>query len=87
IGVTVRVLVSVGGPASFDVGDGTDVDRWGAAILSTIGTTTDITDFSSGAVTTFPLANDVVITSTGVDFTSGSIRITVHYMTLVTSAA
>jgi len=86
IGVTVRVLVGVGGPASFDVGDGIDVDRWGAAISSGFGTTTDITDYTTGAVTTFPAANDVVITSTGVDFTSGSIRITIHYTTLLTSA-
>jgi hypothetical protein len=81
------VLVGVGGPASFDVGDGINVDRWGASISATFGTTTDITDFTSGAVTTFPATNDVVITSTGVDFTSGSIRITIHYTTLQTSAA
>ncbi len=87
IGVTVRVLVTVTGPTGFDVGDGTDVDRWGASIAVAATTTTDITDFNSGAVTTFPLANDVVLTSDGVDFTGGSVRITVHYMTLQTSAA
>jgi len=87
IGITVRVISNVGGPASFDVGDGIDVDRWGASIASGIGTTTDITDFTSGAVTTFPAANDVVLTSTGVDFTAGTVRITVHYTTLQTSAA
>lgn len=87
IGITVRVISNVGGPASFDVGDGIDVDRWGASIAAGIGTTTDITDFTSGAVTTFPAANDVVLTSTGVDFTAGTVRITVHYTTLQTSAA
>jgi len=87
IGVTVRVIGTVLGPASFDVGDGTDVDRWGASIAISQLTTTDITDYTTGAVTTFPLANDVVLTSTGVDFTGGSVRITVHYMTLQTSAA
>jgi hypothetical protein len=85
IGITVLVTSTVGGPASFDVGDGTDVDRWGASISGGSFTTTDITDFTSGAVTTFQVASDVVLTSTGVDFTSGNVRITVHYMTVATS--
>jgi len=85
IGVTVRVVTQVTGPTGFDVGDGTDVDRWGNSISVVAGTTTDITDFSSSSVTTFPFANDVRLTSDGVDFTGGSVRITVHYITLVTS--
>ena len=85
IGITVLVTSTVGGPASFDVGDGTDVDRWGASISGAASTTTDITDFTTSSLTTFPFANDVRLTSTGVDFTSGSVRITVHYMTLQTS--
>ena len=87
IGVTVRVLTTVTGPTGFDVGDGIDVDRWGNSILVAAGTVTNIQSFTSGAVTTFPAANDVVITSDGVDFTGGSIRITVHYTQLQTSAA
>jgi hypothetical protein len=85
IAITVLVTSTVGGPASFDVGDGIDVDRWGASISGGSFTTTDITDFTSGAVTTFQVASDVVLTSTGVDFTSGNVRITVHYMTVATS--
>jgi hypothetical protein len=82
IGITVRVTTTVTGPSGFDVGDGIDVDRWGNSIAVASGTTTDITDYTSGAVTTFPVANDVVITSDGVDFTGGAVRITVHYQTL-----
>jgi len=82
IGITVRVTTTVTGPSGFDVGDGIDVDRWGNSIAVASGTTTDITDFTSGAVTNFPVANDVVITSDGVDFTGGAVRITVHYQTL-----
>ncbi len=87
IGVTVRVLTTVTGPTGFDVGDGIDVDRWGNSILVAAGTVSNISSFTSGSVTTFQVANDVVITSDGVDFTGGSIRITVHYTTLQTSAA
>lgn len=84
-GVTVRVLDLVTGPSGFDVGDGIDVDRWGNSISIGALTTTDITDFTSGAVTTFQVANDVVLTSDGVDFTGGSVRITIHYLTITTS--
>ncbi len=84
-GVTVKVLNAVSGPSGFDVGDGIDVDRWGNSISGGSLTTTDITDFTSGAVTTFQAANDVVLTSDGVDFTAGEIRITIHYLTIKTS--
>jgi hypothetical protein len=87
IGVTVRVLTTVTGPTGFDVGDGSDVDRWGNSILVAAGTVTNIQSFTTGAVTTFQFANDVRLTSDGVDFTGGSVRITVHYTQLQTSAA
>lgn len=87
IGLTTRVTTLVTGPAGYDVGDGADVDRWGNSILVAEDTTSDITDFQSSALTLFPAANDVVITSDGVDFTAGEILITVHYMTLVAPIA
>lgn len=82
IGVTTRVTTLVTGPAGYDVGDGVNTDRWGNSIAVALGTTSDPTDFVSSALEIFPAANDVVITSDGVDFTGGAIRITVHYMTL-----
>jgi len=82
IGVTTRVVVLITGPAGYDVGDGTDIDRWGNSILVAINTTSDITDFTSSALSTFPAANDIVITSDGSNFTAGTIRITVHYIDL-----
>jgi len=82
IGVTTRVTTTVTGPAGYDVGDGTDIDRWGNSILVAFDTTSDITDFTSGALTLFPAANDVVITSDGVAFTGGVIRLVVRYVTL-----
>ncbi len=82
IGVNVRVLTLVTGPTGFDVGDGIDVDRWGNSIAVAGSTTTTIVDYTTGAVTTFQVANDVVITSDGVDFTGGTIRIVVNYLTL-----
>lgn len=84
LGITTSVLSLPGGPTGYDVGDGVDVDRWGASIGTAIGTDSDITDYTSTALTYFPTGSDVVITSDGIDFTnSGNIRVAVHYMTLV----
>ncbi len=82
LGVTTRVTTLITGPAGYDVGDGTNTDRWGNSILVANGTTSDPTDYVSSAMEIFPVATDVVITSDGVAFTGGQVRVTVHYMTL-----
>lgn len=47
-GVVVEVLELIGGTlASFDVGDGSDADRWGAAVGLTAGTRTTSDDFTA----------------------------------------
>jgi hypothetical protein len=81
LGVTTR-NINAAGPAGYDVGDGVNTDRWGNSISTAPATTSDATDFNSSAIEIFPVANDVVITSDGVDFTGGQIRVYVHYMIL-----
>ncbi len=80
IGVSTTVETLVTGPAGYDVGDGTTVDLWGNSILVADGTTSDITDFTADGFGQYTAANDVVITTDGVDFTAGVIRITVQYL-------
>ncbi len=80
IGVSTTVETLVTGPAGYDVGDGTTVDLWGNSILVADGTTSDITDFTADGFGQYTAANDVVITTDGVDFTAGQIRITVQYL-------
>jgi len=82
LGVTTRVITAVTGPAGFDVGDGVDVDRWGNSLATGLNQTSASVDFTSSTLQIFTAANDVVITSDGVDFTGGSIRVIVHYITL-----
>jgi hypothetical protein len=83
LGITARVVTTVTGPATFSIGDGVDVDRWGAGIAVAAGTNTNITDFTSTTIQ-YNLATtaDVVITSDGVDFTGGEVRIIVYYIQL-----
>lgn len=82
IGITVRVTTTITGATTFDIGDGIDVDRWGAAIALPAGTTTDITDFTAAGFGQFAAANDVVLTANGANFTAGAVRVTVHYLDL-----
>lgn len=84
LGITTRVETTITGPATFSVGDGVDVDRWGAGLPVAAGSRSDITDYTSTTIQ-YNLAGtaDVTITSDGVDFTAGAIRVTVHYMNVV----
>lgn len=82
LGVTTRVITAVTGPAGFDVGDGVNTDRWGNSLAVGLNSRSDSNDFVSGAIEVFPALNDVVITSDGVNFTGGEIRVSVHYIQL-----
>ena len=80
IGVSIFVDTTITGATTFDVGDGVDVDRWGAAILLPSGTTTDITDYTADGFGQFATANDVVLTANGANFAAGAVTITIHYI-------
>ena len=71
--------VSVNPANLFDVGDGTDIDRWGNSIAVAAGTTVDITDYTADGFGDFPTVTDIVLTSDGADFTAGVVQVTVHY--------
>jgi hypothetical protein len=78
-GVVVEILDPITGTlTTFDIGDGSDVDRWGAAIVLTAGTRTTSTSFTAansfGFFTT--TAVDVVLDADGANtFSGGSIRV------------
>jgi len=81
LGVTARVITAITGPAGFDIGDGTDVDRWGNSIATALGTTVRGTDATNSLIQLYPVTGDITLTSDGVDFTGGEVRITVAYLT------
>lgn len=82
-GVTIRVTSAVTGATDFDVGDGSDVDRWGAGIAVALDTTTSPTDFTDNTVQwQIGAAGDVVLTANGGSFSGGNVRISVGYLTL-----
>lgn len=88
LGVSTRVTTLITGATSFDIGDGTDVDRWGAAIAVAAGTTTDAKDFTVKSLTWGGAsAQSVVLTANGGNFTAGAIRIVGYYLNLVPPTA
>jgi hypothetical protein len=82
VGVNVRVTTLITGATSFNIGDGSDADRWGATIAVGAGTTTSIVNYTANGFGQFAAANNVVLTANGSNFTAGAVRITVYYVSL-----
>ncbi len=79
LGVTARVTTSIVGATSFDIGDGSDVDAFGATIATTATTTSNNSDWTIASAPVYASATDVVLTPNGGAFTAGAVRLTVHY--------
>jgi hypothetical protein len=79
--VTIRVTTAITGATSIDIGDGSDIDRWGAGISVEQSTTTSNVDFTADPHDWFLAASNVVLTANGGNFTAGVVEVTVHYMT------
>lgn len=90
VGVSTRVTTEIsgaGGLTSLSIGDGSDADRWGAAIALAAGTTTTL---ANATITTAPIyaaATSVVLTANAGQFDAGVIRITVHYLSLTAATS
>lgn len=84
LGISVRVLTNITGPATFNIGDGTGATRYGTGIAVAAGTTTSIADFTLASPLYYPAATNVVLTAVGGTgtFTGGSVRVTCHYISL-----
>lgn len=82
VGVSVYVDTAIEGATSFNIGDGTDADRWGASIAVDAATTTSIADYTATGYGEFTAANDVVLTGVGGSFSAGAVTVTAHYIDL-----
>lgn len=80
-GVTTRVTTTITGCTSINIGDGTDADRFGAAIALTAGTTTTNASWTIASTPIYAAATDIVITAVGggASFTAGAMRVCVYY--------
>ena len=84
LGVTTRITTTLGtsnGTTGYNVGDGTDADRWGAITGTAAGTISTNADATANFTGAFTAANNVVLTAVGGNFDgTGAIRVTVVYI-------
>lgn len=78
-GVSCEVTTLIEGATSFNIGDGTDADRFGAAIALAATTTTDDTDATADPSGWSATAQDVTLTAVGSNFTAGEVVVTALY--------
>lgn len=82
LGVTSRVTTLITGATSFKIGDGSDVDRWGATVAVAAGTTSGIPEFTITSPVYYAAATNIVLTANGSNFTAGAVRLAVYYTLL-----
>jgi hypothetical protein len=86
LGVTTRVLTTIsgGGATGYEIGDGSDVNRWGSIASTSIGTTSDAEDFTDNTLSfnNSASAADVVLTGIGGTPTAGTVRVSLAYTIL-----
>ena len=78
LGASVRVTTAITGATSFDIGDGSTVDRFGGSIGISSGSTNQGTVGPAGNYS----STTVTLTANGSDFTAGAVRVALHYMYL-----
>lgn len=87
-GVTVHpttAITSGDGATTYNVGDGTDADRWGAAIA--FANDVNLTNITIASPVYYAAATNVVLTAIAGTFNAGVVRVTVHYMTLTAATS
>ena len=85
LGVTTEVTVALGtgnGTTGYEVGDGSDSDRWGNITGTSTATFSDDADFSTSFLNArFTAGGDVTLTAVGGDFDgTGDILVVVHWL-------
>lgn len=82
-GCTVIVTTLITGATSWDLGDGSDADKWGDNEALTVGTRTGPSEWTSTAHPLFyATAVSPLFTAVGADFTAGAVRICCSYTTM-----
>jgi len=80
VGLTTKVSTAITGATGYDIGDGSDADRWGANIGTALNTSSDNTNWTAGTIECFTAAQEVTLTAVGSNFTGGAVVIVAHYL-------
>lgn len=81
ISARVTTAVTSTGAATFDVGDSTDPDRYGATIVGNLGTTLTAANYTADPAGVWSASvREIILAAPGVQsFTAGAVRIVAHY--------
>jgi hypothetical protein len=86
LGVTVYVttIITGGAIATFGVGTAADADAWGAttAVAVAAGSHSHVSDFTVTTPIYYAAATKVRLTANAGTFSTGAVRVCVHYLTL-----
>jgi hypothetical protein len=80
VGLTTRVSTAITGATGYNIGDGSDADRWGANVAIALNTSSDNTNWTAGTIECFTAAQEVTLTAVGSNFTGGAVVIVAHYL-------
>lgn len=81
IGVATTTTTTITGASGYQVGDGSDADRWGDITGTAVGTDSDNTDSTANPTGYFAAASAVTLTAKTSNFTGGVVQVTVFYLT------
>lgn len=81
IGVATTTTTTITGATGYQVGDGTDADRWGDITGTAVGTDSDNTDSTANPTGYFAAASAVTLTAKTSNFTGGVVQVVVFYLT------
>jgi hypothetical protein len=91
VGLTARITTELAGSGmtTFSIGDGTDVDLFGAGIALAAGTLVNVGDWTASPMTYAKSgsASAITLTADAGQFDSGVIRLVVYYYSLTAPAA
>jgi hypothetical protein len=82
LGVAGRVTTLITGATSFDVGDGSDQDRYANDKAVALNTTFTPADGTATPLEWAAAASNVVLTANGSNFTGGAVRLVAYYLQL-----
>ena len=80
VGVTTRVSTALTGATGYQVGDGTDADRWGDINAFALNTTSDNANWTAGTIECFTAGGEITLTAKDSNFTAGAVEICVFYL-------
>ncbi len=81
IGVATTTTTTITGATGYQIGDGSDADRWGDITGTAVGTISSNTNATANPTGWFSAANNVVLTAKTSNFTGGVVQVVVYYLT------